>query len=50
MGVVFSTCGREERCIHGVDGDTEGRKPLVVYGSIILKRIFKNWNRMYGLD
>jgi len=41
---------REERCIHGFDGDTEGKKPLVVDGSIILKWIFKNWNSRYGLD
>jgi len=50
MDVVFSRCGREESCIHVVGGDTEGRNPLVLYGSIILKRIFKNWNRSYGLD
>jgi len=50
MGVAFSTCGREERCIHVVNGDTEGINPLVLYGSIILKRIFKNWDRRYGLD
>jgi len=30
MGVVFSTCGREERYIYVVHGDTEGRNPLVV--------------------
>jgi len=41
---------REERCIHDVDGGTEGKKVLVVDGSIILKGIFKNWNRSYGLD
>jgi hypothetical protein len=50
MGVVFSTCGREKRCIHGVDGDTGGKKPLVVDGNIILKLLFKDWNRSYGLD
>jgi len=43
-------CGREKKCIHGFVGDTEGKKPIVVDRSIILKWIFKNWNRRDGLD
>jgi hypothetical protein len=50
MGVVFSTRGREKRCIQVFSGDTEGKRPLVVDGSIALKWIFKNWDRRYGLD
>jgi hypothetical protein len=39
MGVVFNKFGREERCIHGVEGDSEVKKSLIVDGSIILKRV-----------
>jgi hypothetical protein len=35
--VLCSTCGREEKCIHAFDGDTEGKKPLVVDEIIIIK-------------
>jgi hypothetical protein len=28
LGVLFTMCGREKKCIHGFDGDAEERNQL----------------------
>jgi hypothetical protein len=28
MGWTCSTCGREEKCVHGFGGENEGKEPL----------------------
>jgi len=53
-GRARSTCGRQENCIQGFcGGDLKERghmQDLRVDARIILKWIFKKWDRGHGLD
>jgi hypothetical protein len=53
MGRACSTNGGEERCIQGLSGKPEGRRPLGrsgIGGRIILKLIWEKWDLGHGLD
>jgi hypothetical protein len=53
MGGACGTYGREERCVQGLVGRTEEKRPFGrsgVNGRLILNWIFITWNGGYGLD
>jgi len=50
MGGACSTYGGDPRFIHGFGGERDHLEDLSVDGRIILRCIFRKWDRRHGLD